>query len=92
MKKHPIQPIIHTPDGVYRFKGNKIVTFLLEAGPFDMNQLALMPFDQDDRQQFAQLIGYSVDGYAELSYHSKQIIAKADARVERLGRSKKGKA
>jgi hypothetical protein len=33
-----------------------------------MNTLALMPFDDDDRRQFAQLIGYSVDGYLDLPY------------------------
>lgn len=33
-----------------------------------MNKLAMLDFSKEDRQQFAQLIGYSLDGYGELSY------------------------
>jgi hypothetical protein len=28
----------------------------------------MLPFSNEDRQQFAQLIGYSLGGYSELSY------------------------
>lgn len=66
--KHPIQPLIRTDDGIIRFKENKIVKFLLDAGPFDMNQLAMMPFSVEDYEQFAQLIGYSLCGFGDLSY------------------------
>lgn len=66
--QNPIQPITKDEHGVERFKANKIVAFLLDAGPFDMNQLALIDFSRDDREQFAQLIGYSVSGFTELSY------------------------
>lgn len=65
---HPPQPLIRAKDGVVRFKENAIVRFLLDAGPFDMNQLALMPFSDEDRAQFAQLIGYSLGGFGDLSY------------------------
>lgn len=68
--KHPVQPLITDKDGTLRFKSNKIVEFLLEAGPFNMNQLALMPFSNEDREQFAQLIGYSLQGFGELPYVS----------------------
>ncbi len=71
MSKHPIQPD-SIEDGVLRFKRNKIVEFLLDAGPFDMNQLAHMPFSDEDRVQFAQLIGYSVSGWGTLSYVSEE--------------------
>ena len=50
-------------NGTRRFKGNAIVTFLLDAGPFDMNALALMPWAAEDRAEFAMLIGYSVNGF-----------------------------
>lgn len=70
MLRHPIQPLVTDSDGVCRFKKNAIVSFLLDAGPFDMNKLALMQFSYDDREQFAQLIGYSVCGFGELSYVS----------------------
>ena len=73
MKKlHPVQPLVHDKGarGALRFKQNAIVRFLLEAGPYDMNKLALMQFSNEDRAQFAQLIGYSIVGYGELPYVS----------------------
>lgn len=64
----PIQPLSKDEHGTLRFKKNKIVEFLLEHGGFDMNSIASMDFSNEDRQQFAQLIGYSLSGYGELSY------------------------
>jgi len=66
--KHPTQPIETDEDGVRRFKRNAIVRYILDAGPLNMNDIALMPFSREDRQQFAQLIGYSFSGYMDLSY------------------------
>jgi len=66
--KHPIQPLVKDEAGRNRFKENRIITFLLDNGGFDMNKLAVMDFSQNDREQFAQLIGYSLDGYGTLSY------------------------
>jgi hypothetical protein len=71
--KHPIQPLEKDAQGVLRFKENKIVSHLLEVARSvgcDLNRLACMDFTQDDREQFAQLIGYSLSGYSELSYVS----------------------
>ena len=62
------QPIIADPTGDHRFKKNAIVRFLLDNGGFDLNALAYMEFTDADRAQFAQLIGYSVNGYGELNY------------------------
>ena len=62
-KKLPIQPIVEN-----RFVENKIVSYLLDKGGIDMNKLAIMDFPDDDRSQFAQLIGYSVSGWSTLSY------------------------
>jgi hypothetical protein len=59
----PLQPI---KDG--RFEANAIVEYLLDKGPFDMNHLGTLGFSQEDREQFAQLIGYSLSGFSELSY------------------------
>lgn len=64
---HPVQPLVEV-DGVVRFKENAIVRTLLDAGPLDMNRIAAMAFSQEDHEQFAQLIGYSLSGFAELSY------------------------
>jgi ethanolamine utilization cobalamin adenosyltransferase len=73
-KAHPIQPLIHDERGVLRFKENAIVKYLLDAGGIDMNMLAIMPFSQEDRIQFAQLIGYSHSGAADLSYMPAEVI------------------
>ena len=65
--KNPIQPLTEV-DGVLRFKANAIVRHLLDTHPAcDMNRLAVMNFSDDDRAQFAQLIGYSLSGYSELT-------------------------
>ena len=65
--KNPIQPLAKDAHGVLRFKANAIVRHLLDTHPAcDLNRLACMDFTDDDRQQFAQLIGYSLSGYSEL--------------------------
>jgi hypothetical protein len=80
-EKHPMQPIIKAEKGYYdkekeiqyyitRFKENKIVRFLLDAGPFDLNQLALMNFSLEDMIQFYQQIGYSTSGFGDI-FHEK---------------------
>lgn len=59
----PLQPI---KDG--RFVPNRIVEKLLEAAPIGLNELACMEFTDQERVQFAQLIGYSVGGFGSLDY------------------------
>ena len=66
-----MQPIIKDGDGVIRFKKNGLVDALYEHGVktgLGLNELHCMNFTDEDRQQFAQLIGYSVSGYGSLSY------------------------
>jgi hypothetical protein len=67
-----MQPIVIAPDGIIRFKANAIVKWLLEQAErgrkVDMNDIAQHGFADEDRRQFAQLIGYSIGGYNELSY------------------------
>ena len=75
--KHPIQPIVTDEHGTLRFKTNKIVKFLLDNGGFDMNDLSMMDFTDNDREQFAQLIGYSVSGFGSLRYVSDETYYKA---------------
>ena len=70
--RHPVQPVVVDENGVERFKGNKIVLFLLRNGGYDMNDLGRMEFSNEDREQFAQLIGYSVSGFGDLSYVSDE--------------------
>ena len=67
-KKQPLQPIKYV-DGSAQFHPNAIVRFLLDAGPFDMNTISCLPgVSNQDRAQFAALIGYPVSGWGELSY------------------------
>lgn len=69
--RHPVQPIGIAPDNIERFKRNAIVNYLLGYASrhgCDLNEIAVMEFSAEDRQQFAQLIGYSVYGYSELPY------------------------
>ena len=64
-----MQPIYLTSNEVIRFRHNSIVRYLLDNGPFDLNDIQLLPgITQEERAQFAQLIGYSVSGYGDLSY------------------------
>ena len=67
-KHHPMQPLIVDSNKVVRFKSNSIVRFLLDNSSYDMNALAAMDFSSENWIQFAQLIGYSVSGFCDLSY------------------------
>lgn len=82
--KHPLQRMKVDDDGVLRFIPNAIVRFLLDAGPFDLNQLALMPWDDEDRAQLAQLIGYSHSVFGELSYVSDEVWSAAESERKRV--------
>lgn len=79
MPEHPMQPLVKD-DGVVRFYPNAIVRFLLDwATPrgMSLNELAIMPFSDADREQFAQLIGYSLSGFGELRYVRDETYAEA---------------
>ncbi len=90
-QRHPIQPLyVCETDGLLRFKPNAIVRYLLDNGGIDMNQIACLDFSQDDRAQFAQLIGYSHRGFGTLSYASDRIYNEAERRFDRrLARTEK---
>jgi hypothetical protein len=80
MTKHPMQPLVRDEHGTARFKGNAIVRFLLDNGPHNLNSIARRKdFSQEDRDQFAQLIGYSRCGFCDLSYVSEEAKDAADA-------------
>jgi len=68
--RHPVQPLITAPDGVVRFKPNRIVQHLIDVAAPHMylNTLACMNFSNEDWTQFSQLIGYSLSGWGTLSY------------------------
>ena len=82
---HPIQPLVTTESGVVRFKENRIVSHLLEvAGKHGtgLNELARMSFSREDREQFAQLIGYSASGFCDLSYVRSETALAVDKMME----------
>ena len=70
--KMPNQPLYKDNHGKIRFVGNPIVEYMLEEGNIDMNKLARWGIENDIdpeyKAQFAQLIGYSLDGWGMLSY------------------------
>lgn len=87
MTKYPMQPIVLDESGTPRFKANPIVNYLKEHAArtgCDLNVLTTMPFSVDDWEQFAQLIGYSVSGFGDLSYADVRTVEKADAEAARL--------
>lgn len=93
---HPMQPVGWDGRGVIRFKRNAIVDALLDEctarGGLDLNKIAIGVatgrFNVEDEIQLAQLIGYSVSGFGDLSYAPDEIIAAADAEADRIsGRS-----
>lgn len=77
--KHPIQPLLTDESGVKRFKANEIVRYLLDEGGIDLNSIAVKDFSREDREQFAQLIGYSWSGACDLSYMSDEVLDAARA-------------
>lgn len=79
--KQPIQPVIKDEHGRERFLENRLVQHLLNKGGLDLNDLARVDATQEDRQQFAQLIGYSLDGFATLSYATDEIVYAAGEMV-----------
>lgn len=81
---HPIQPLELDADSTVRFKSNAIVKYLYDSGAVDLNKLALLKFPNDDRQHFAQLIGYSFDGYCSLSYAHPDICLIAEYEAIKL--------
>ena len=53
-------------------------------GKLDLSKLMTMDFPQEDREQFAQLMGYSIAGYHELSYVSDESCSQASAIAEHV--------
>jgi hypothetical protein len=63
---HVQQEIVKDQQGILRFRQNKLVDQLTEI--VGMNKIARIEASVEDRAQLAQLIGYSVSGYGDLSY------------------------
>lgn len=73
--KHPIQPLVKDRHGVLRFKVNAIVARLsdfAEEHGYGLNEILCDGYSDEDQEQFAQLIGYSLSGYGDLSFISDE--------------------
>lgn len=77
----PQQPVV-VREGISRFQSNALVQHLYDWAQVrghGLTELALVDAPDSHRQQFAQLIGYSIDGYGELSYVDEQAFERAAA-------------
>lgn len=84
--RNPLQPII-VDDTRAKFKDNEIVRDLLDFASergMDLNTIAMGDYSQDDQEQFAQLIGYSLTGFHELSYVSDKTALKASKLARKI--------
>jgi hypothetical protein len=79
-----MQPLIVDAHNVVRFKRNKIIDYLFCTGKLDLNALAALDFPAEDRMQIAQLLGYSVSGYGDLSYVTNKNLKEADEKADKL--------
>jgi len=73
-REFPMQPVVMVGN-VIRFKANPLVRILLDAYPNGLNGLCGKDPDRDEAawSQLAQLIGYSVSGYRDLSYAEDRV-------------------
>ena len=95
MTKHPQQPIELDKHGTARFKRNNIIDWLFDEGKIDLNDISIAAqnnrkrFTKEDQMQLAQLLGYSVSGFGDLSYADPDVVEEADKQVEYLLRREK---
>lgn len=78
----------HSPRGIIRFKSNAIIEYLFKDGRLNLNEIGLMVqngvFPVGDQVQIAQLLGYSVSGFGDLSYVPRDVCNEADAKAKEL--------
>ncbi len=87
----PMQPIIVDEYGTYRFKANAIVNKLQEVASsagYDLHAACRDNYSDEEWMQLAQLIGYSITGYSELSYVSDESYSRALSAAPALQESK----
>jgi hypothetical protein len=94
----PMQPVYRSKSGVIRFRKNAIVDALVDRdtergrvypdfparSDGGLNWIAMQRFSQADQEQLAQLIGYSISGYHELSYVSDESAERASLRAKAI--------
>ncbi len=86
-EEEPMQPVGVDPHGVHRFLENRIVRDLLERSKqrgHGLNEIACGNYSDAEHRQLAQLIGYSVGGYLDLSYVNNASAEEALRRDDKL--------
>lgn len=79
----PLQPVYRDERGILRFRPNLVVVKLTELCPGWDRAMQDPEVSDEDREQFATLIGFTLAGFCELSFVSDVAIAKAlSARLE----------
>ena len=86
--KNPMKPIGYDQNNIVRFKANSVIQWLCGEGKLDLNQMAIKQFPIEDQQQIAQLLGYSVCGYCDLSYATDKSKDEAWQKMQSLPRLK----
>ena len=84
-----MQPIVWAADGLIRFKANKIIEYLFESGKLSLNEIATMQFPAEDHVQIAQLLGYSVSGFGDLSYVPRKLVHECDEIAAKMVKQRK---
>jgi hypothetical protein len=84
-KKQPMQPIYMDGEQL-RFHPNSIIRWLFDTGRIDMNDVSCAPFDIEDKAQLHQLLGLSVDGFAEIFPDDEARIEEVDQAADRVRR------
>lgn len=88
MKSFPMQPIVIAEDGVARFQANRIIADLWKSGAFSLNDIGIKAaegaYTEAEQMQLAQLIGYSVSGFGDLSYADREVVRRADRKAALL--------
>ena len=78
--QHPMQDLRWDGD-VIRFRANEIIKDAVESGAINLNDIACKQYSQADHMQLAQMIGYSVSGFGDLSYAHPDVVYEADRRA-----------
>jgi hypothetical protein len=91
-KKQPMQPIVVADDGVVRFQANKVIEWIVDSGKVSLDDVAMLKVPVGDKEQFWQMLGYSVSGYGGLLFVRRKTRLKASSKAARvLGAAKKEK-
>jgi hypothetical protein len=89
--EQPMQPIEYDEHGVIRFRANAIVRRIIDENLVNLNNIAMWRnIPVEDREQFWQMLGYSVSGYGDMMKQNDygwvrpKTVRKADRKASKL--------